>query len=80
MLSDLVYEIVQNQHLGIKHSEVVKEVLLRGYCHQGNHLSEAIYEVLKNFVNRGVISRIQNERLERHYKVYQQTDVTKSCA
>lgn len=70
MLTKLVYEVVQSQTTGVKHVEVVKEILRRGYKHQGEKpLSTAVYEILKKLVVCGVISRIENEQLERRYTI-----------
>lgn len=71
MLANLVSEIVRSRSAGLKHCEIVKEVLRSGYRHDpdaGISLSEEIYEILKKLVNYGKICQIQNEKLERRYK------------
>jgi Fe2+ or Zn2+ uptake regulation protein len=75
MLAKIVYEIVQTHKGGVKHSEVVTEVLRRGYKHCGEHpLSDSVYDILKNLVTCGTISRFQDESLERRYSTVSTKD------
>ena len=68
MLSQIVYEVVEGSPQGIQHVEVVREVLRRGYKHQGDQqLSAAVYDILKELMTDGAISRRQDESLIRRY-------------
>lgn len=81
MLAKLVCEIVQSQPDGLKHVEVVVAVLRSGYRHQGDQpISAAVYETLKNLVVSGVISRIQDDLMERRYKKSGQSPIVTMIA
>ena len=82
-LASLVSEIVQSRPAGLKHFEIVQEVLRRGYVHDNDtdkSLSEVVYEALKNLVSLGKVRQIQNDRLERRYKtIMAATDQFDDC-
>lgn len=59
----LVREIVQ-EHVsddGLKFSNIVSEVLKRGYDHKGFGLTKAVHEILLQLVDVGVVSRQEDE-------------------
>jgi hypothetical protein len=66
-LPKIVFEVVQAQPNGLKHSEVVHEIRRKGYVY-GPGFSQAVHEILSNLVTCGAILRNENALLERRYK------------
>jgi hypothetical protein len=57
-LAQVVYEIVQRSPNGLKHVDVVTEVLETGYRYEGDEtLSQAVHDALHQLMRCGAISR-----------------------
>lgn len=70
-LDYLVASVVHDNPNGLRHSEIVQQVLRRGYTHDepGQSLSEGVYASVKKLVKRGVIVRHEEqEGAARQYK------------
>ena len=66
-LTSIITEIIQNSN-GIRHVELVQEVLNRGITYEGKEgLSAGIHSILKCLITKGKIIRNQND-LDRKYK------------
>lgn len=60
-LSNVVSEIIQDRATGIRHVEIVQEVLNRGISYEGKEgLSAGVHSILKNLITKGEIIRNQN--------------------
>ena len=66
-LAKIVTDIIQTRSNGIRHVEIVQEVLNRGIGYEGKEgISAGIHSILKNLISRGEIVRNQDE-MERNY-------------
>lgn len=67
-LMTIVREIIQNQSNGIRHADLVHEVLNRGITYEGKEgISAGVHSVLKSLITKGEIMRNQNDALDRNY-------------
>lgn len=67
-LLKVVSEIIQNQSNGIRHVELVQEVLNRGITYEGKEgISAGIHSALRTLITKGEIVRNQNDNLDRKY-------------
>lgn len=61
-LSKFVYATVQTTHSGLRHSDVVKNILEKGYVHQGDiSISQAVHNSLMELVKCGAIYRTESD-------------------
>ena len=61
-LAELVLDVVHLYPNGLRHVDVVREVLRKGYIHRHDEtLSSSIHKILMNLVRNGDIKRKENE-------------------